>query len=235
MLKGRRNITEITELTVKLIILFIPGILATLIIDNLVERRTFKNRTFFISSLLLGFLSYFVSNLGANIIYNLYRLIYLGIKNFSLKIIELDFINSLLNDNKQLNISELVYAVIASIVLAFVFSKIINNAVLHKIARNKKINVSNKFAEEDVWSYLFYNSNKGLKNKIIIRDIKNNLCYKGKIDCHSVDSKEKEILLYDVEIYKNDNTKKSLYKMEKVYFNFNKNEDLIIEIDSEVI
>ena len=64
--------------------------------------------------------------------------------------------------------------------------------------------------------------------EIIIRDIKNDLLYQGWLSAFSTTHNENEILLSNVQVYRNSNTEEVLYNMEKVYFT-KKSDDIIIE------
>lgn len=93
---------QLTELAFKLIIIFIPGILSTFIINSLIERKNFSNRTFFISSLLLGYLSYGLLYIGKC----LYKLLLLGFDEFNFKKIEIHSLTNMMKENYSINYLE---------------------------------------------------------------------------------------------------------------------------------
>ena len=93
---------QLTELAFKLIIIFIPGILSTFIINCLIERKNFSNRTFFISSLLLGYLSYGLLYISKCF----YKLLLLGFNEFNFKKIEIHSLTNMMKENYSINYLE---------------------------------------------------------------------------------------------------------------------------------
>ena len=121
------------------------------------------------------------------------------------------------------NLNEIFLAIFFALIISIIFSVLINKKVLIKLAR--KLNITHKFDEDDVWSYVF---NSEERYWIIIRDIKNDLLYQGWLSAFSTTHNENEILLSNVQVYRNSNTEEVLYNMEKVYFT-KKSDDIIIE------
>lgn len=59
---------EITQLTIKIIVLLLPGIFGTFILEKLYFQEKIENRTFAVSIILIGFVSYFLLLVTHNII-----------------------------------------------------------------------------------------------------------------------------------------------------------------------
>jgi hypothetical protein len=217
---------EFTEFTMKLIILFLPGIIATTIVSSLISRSKLSNRDYAVSVILLGFTSYFT----ANILHNIVIIIEKRFDNY--KYLEPEFIRGLLEKDFNFNLGEVLFACLCAVAIGFITTKIINFGVLHSFAR--KINISNSTSEEDTWGSLFYNCNKGIKNWVYIIDKDLDIVYGGYVTEHSRDHNENELLLENVVCYKNSNRDIKLREFDKLYISKNKN-DLIIEMKEVVI
>lgn len=59
---------EITQLTIKIIVLLLPGIFGTFILEKLYFQEKIENRTFAVLIILIGFVSYFLLLVTHNII-----------------------------------------------------------------------------------------------------------------------------------------------------------------------
>jgi hypothetical protein len=208
----------------KLFILFIPGIIATSIISSLVSRSRLSNRSYIVSTILLGFTSY----LSINLFYNIIEFIKKGIDGF--KYIGPSFINNLFNKDFIINGKEILFSSLFAIILGLILSKIINCGIFYTFAR--KFNISHRTAEEDTWGSLFYNSHKGMKKWVYIIDKELDIVYGGWVSEHSRNHIDNELLLKDVVCYKNSNRKEFLYSFDYLYISKNKN-DLIIEMTEE--
>ena len=95
---------------------------------------------------------------------------------------------------------------------------------LHQVAR--KIGVSEKFGDLDVWGYLLNMKNNDELIWITVRDHENGLIYDGRIIAFSDDSRNAELLLEDVCVYENtpteNETAKELYKVNTMYLSRNR-------------
>jgi hypothetical protein len=123
-----------------------------------------------------------------------------------------------------LNFWEIFWATILSIPLGFLVSFFINKKALHKIA--KKIRVSKKFGELDVWSHIM-NSNIPGPGWVVVRDKENNLMYEGWVLAFSESTERDELFLKDVKVFTND-TAQELYEVPALYLPRNRS-NLIIE------
>jgi len=202
---------EFSELALKIILLFLPGIVSLLIIDNLTNHKEYKLYEKAIYSLVYGFICYYL--------YYLLLIIY----RFWFKVeIYFSFFNALTNNESVLDFNEIGYATIISIFVGFIFSAFVNYKIVNKIAR--KLKITKKYSEVDVWSYLM-NSDK--TEWVVIRDIKNDLMYEGWVRAFSESTEKDEIFLCDVKVFRN-SIDKELYDIPGLYLP-TKREDLIIE------
>ncbi len=203
---------EISELTLKLIIILIPGALATIIFGKLILHKDWDSFRFILFSTLFGMFSYLTLQLIINVLS----------MSLCFNIGDLTIWESL-SDPAIIPYKEVMMASIIAVLIAFFTSYIENRKIVSKIASTLKI--SNKYGEENLYSR-FLNSKE--VEYIYLRDIKNNLTYHGWVKSFSESDTISEIRLASVKIY---SYKKSelLYEVDEVYLSFNKF-DIIIEL-----
>ena len=206
---------DITELTFRLFVIFFPGILAHLIVDALTEHKQRTSFQVLLYSFVLGIGSYFTL-----------WIVSLVLKGISCPLpFDAKIFTTLTEGVPTITFGEFFGAIIVAMFLsAFIIPLGINKKWLHTLAR--LVRVSEKFGDLDVWSFTF-NSKDG--EWIIVRDLKYNLYYKGWVRAFSPTFKENEILLQDVEVFKND-TGEKLYSVGALYLSRDSN-DLTIELD----
>ncbi|TYS51151.1 DUF6338 family protein [Bacillus infantis] len=207
---------QFSELTVRLLLIFFPGIISSLIIDNLTIHRGREFKVFLLHSFMLGLSSYFM------------LFIVVAINNWIVSLRDLtptwrvNFLDSLIKEDASINITEVLIATVISIFLSILFSAFINHKLLHRLAKMAK--VTKKFGQLDVWSYTFDSPDIGW---VIIRDLEKDLMYQGWVEAFSDTHEGNELLLRDVNVYTN-STAQELYFMEGVYISCNLN-NIIIE------
>lgn len=206
---------QLSEFTLRIILLFIPGIISFIIIDKLTVHKEAKIHTILINSLLLGFTSYFS-----------YYLIINTINILKKEDINFLFLKALTNPTGNINFREIVFVTLIAIIIGFIFTYAINYKILHKFAA--MIKASNKFGDMDVWSYIMNSKDK--IDWIVIRDIEHDLMYEGRIEVFSDSTEIDELFLSDVIVYKN-TTGEELYRIPGLYLP-RKREKLTIEFPS---
>jgi hypothetical protein len=200
-----------TELTLKLIIILIPGAIATIIFGKLILHKDWTNFQFILFSTLFGMFSY-VSLQGGIEIINLFR---------EVAISDLSIWKTLTN-TKAIPYGEVFKSSLVAISLAFIISFVENKKWINSIAKITRI--SNKYGEENLFSrYL----NDPETEYVYLRDIKNNLTYHGWVKSFSEDANISEIRLAEVSVYKYENSE-LLYEIKEIYLSFSKT-DIIIE------
>lgn len=213
---------ELSDFAIKLILLFLPGIISFLIINILTNHKEFKFYFILIYSLLLGFFNYFIYYLIillSNYVAKCFNL------NFFKTIIFFDFINGVL---KKVDFSEIIIVCIISIPVGFLFVYFINRNFLNRFACFLKL--TKKYSEVDVWSHLM---NSKIPNWVYIRDIKNNLVYYGWIQFFSDSTEQDELFLEDVKVFRYSDSK-FLYKIPGLYL-YNSRKNMVIEFPSTKI
>ena len=204
---------EITEFTIKLIIILIPGAIASLIIESLTFHKKWTPFRIVFYSILLGGLSYLFL-----------QSIYLVIDRFdeSCTNYTLGIWGTVINGD-ALPFNEILWACLISIFLGFSLSGIINEKLLFNRTPDW---ISTKFGDDSLY-YFFLNSPEVYP--VYIRDIKNNLTYHGIVHTFSEDDFKKEITLRDVTVYSYQDSE-LLYSVPYVYLSKSQNDDFIIEI-----
>jgi hypothetical protein len=190
----------VSALALKLILILIPGGLATLILEKLTTYLKWEPFKFIINSILLGGLCYIISDVL------FYSFCADDIKHFW----------STLTSN-DVPFWEIVRATILSILIGFLASWIENEKLITRLAR--KCGIADKYGEENLYSY-FLNS-KEVK-EVYVRDIANDLTFHGTIDSFSENDQISEITLRDVKVYRYTDSA-FLYEMPKVFLSRAKN------------
>lgn len=152
-----------SELTLKLIIILIPGAIATLIFGKLILHKDWSSFRFVLYSILFGIVCYLLLQLIIN-----------GLNLIICRDLPELTIWSNLSNAYYIPYKEVGFASIFSIAIAFVASMIENRKVINKLAGF--LGVSGKYGDENLYS-MFLNS-KDIEF-IYLRDIKNKLTYHG--------------------------------------------------------
>jgi hypothetical protein len=195
---------EISEFTLRLLLLFLPGIVVTLIIERFTVSDEKRHFYFIIISFIMGILSYTLYTI-------LLKLIdFIICKDIDTEVI---FLKALIDKELKIEFSEVLLVSLLAIILGFAIAKIINAKLMFRFAQ--KIGITKKFAEIDVWGYLFNSEDDELR-WVRVRDIENNLCYEGWVEAFSDIYKSNELFIRDVKVYVNSNGKK-LYQVPGLY------------------
>jgi hypothetical protein len=190
----------LSAFALKLILILIPGGLATMILEKLTTYLKWQSFKFIINSILLGGLSYLLSDLV------FYVFFADSIKSFWLTF-----------TSNDIPFWEIIRATIVSLFIGFFASWIENKKVITRFVR--KCNIADKYGEENLYSY-FLNSKE--ITEVYVRDIANNLTFHGEIDSFSENEQISEITLREVKVYRYDDSA-FLYEMPKVFLSRPKN------------
>ncbi len=203
---------EISELTIRILLLFFPGIICTLIIDSLTVHREESSFTFIVYSFIFGLSCYLIFSFVK------YALDQIPLINALIdpKVV---FLDALLDNKIPIDYFELIKTTIyVAIPFSFGISYILNKKSLHRFAQ--KITVTTKIGHLGVWDYTFDFANIEWVN---VRDIKNDLVFQGRLAAFSDTVNENELLLNNVTVYRN-STGDELYKAGAVYIARERNE-----------
>jgi hypothetical protein len=207
----------ISELTIRLIILIIPGIFATLIVDALTIHREWNPFRFSIYSVLLGVASYTFYQL---FLY-LWSLLIVLYPSFPTPP-SLTFWLSLFHNNIPVSEHEVFFACLFGSLLSLLITGFINNQYLNRIAN--KLKLSDKFEGE---LFIQFIKSKDVE-WVWVRCKTTGLTYDGYISNYEETEKLQEIELNDVTVYNSEDSKE-LYKLSKIYL-ASQPGDFIIEV-----
>lgn len=196
---------EISSLTVKLIIILIPGLVAYFIYKRLTSRPNKRSDFMFISiSIFLGVLSY--------LFLQLLDVLCCWVGNLSEnkhKYESLQVFKSL--SETDIPYKEVIFASIFGIVIAYLLAWMDTKNLINRIGIQLKVTEK----ESDETLYLNYLSKKEI-DVVYIRDAKNNLTYVGKVFSFSERENTKEIVLEDVIVYFYDSNEEA-FKSSSLY------------------
>lgn len=202
---------ESTELTVRLIILFIPGIIETFIYETLQDKEELSDRGFIINVVLSAFVMY-------SLTYVIFTLVGGGAS----------FLDALLDSSVKINITEILLASLLAIVFGFLEAPVLKTTArlnLKKYEKDRKIRVS-------VWDAMLddVGDNDG-KIRIILND--QNIVYEGSVNRYSPSlSKRREICLKDVNKYELKTGNQLQNNISEIYVQIREDEDVVIELIS---
>ena len=169
----------------RLILIFLPGIIAFIIIDNLTVHRETKTHHWFFYPLLLGFISYAPWYLLVSSVQSVY-----GVN------LPFQFVASITDMKAHINFSEIVIASFMAIVLGFLITWAMTKRFLFRLANFFKI--TDKFPEIDAWDNFV---SLYRPEWLTVRDLEKDLVYQGKFVSTSDATDRDGIVLQDVRVY----------------------------------
>jgi hypothetical protein len=198
-----------------LLLLFFPGVICAYIVDTLTIHRPRTQFQFLLNSLVLGLASYFLY-------WALLRVAAAG----GASVPEFVLLRALTSAQTPLAFREVAWATLAGGILGLAVTFISSQKLHFRIARHLRI--TKKFGELDVWGFVF---NSPQIEWATVRDHSRNLAYDGWVQLFSDDSQSAELLLRDVQVYKNDSGER-LYDTSSLYLSLDRN-SIAIEFRSE--
>ena len=209
---------NMTSLTIKLLLLFTPGIVCFLIVESLVVHRTRKVHEVFLLTFIYGLLSYAVFA-ATKLPFGVSRAddggIHISPPNVSM-------FRSLTDPNVAANLWEVALVTVLAVVLAIAVSFALNRYWFHDIAR--ALSITRRFGQPNVWSFAL---NTDEVKWATVRDLQKNLMFQGYIRAFSDVEDPAELLLTRVCVY-NEQTGKLLYEADHMYLARSRS-DLTIE------
>jgi hypothetical protein len=204
---------ELASFLLRLGLLFIPGIIARLILGRLLFYKSDDTFYFVVHSFMLGCVSYAFLYLISSF--------YNAIIPSCSQQLTVTFLDALQHSCVDINFKEVLFSSIISIPVAIVISYCESEKILTRFAQ--KINISHRFGEPDVWGYLLDSSEFASNPWVSVRLKDRGLVYQGKVLAYSDTYKEAELLLGNVIVFNND-TGLELYKTASVYLTLNPND-----------
>jgi len=188
-----------TELTLRLALLFLPGIICALLVEKLVPTSVWSTARLALYSLVLGLVCY--------LLYALLDAAWICKWPPSV-----DLLKSLTN-NSPLDFEEIFWATVTAPFVGLGVSLALNRHWLNRFA--KVIGVSTKFGDIDVWARTF-NSPDLAGAWVVVRDFDHDLSFEGWVNALSETYDVNELLLRDVRVYQS-STATFLYAVDSMY------------------
>jgi len=198
---------EVSELTLKLIILLTPGAIACLIFEKLTIHKKWAPFNFIANSILFGGISYLV----AQPILNIFGL------GQSLNNLWLNL------PSKEIPFSAMLATSLISIPVGLICAGLDNFKIINRVG--KFLGWTSKYGDENLFYYFLQADNI---QEVYLRDIPKNITYHGMIDYYSEADGFKEIVLSHVKIY-DYKTSDFMYKVDKIYLSY-PNDSIVIEV-----
>lgn len=194
---------ELSDLTFRILIIFLPGIITTFIIQNLNTLSKWNNWKFGLCSFLFGFLSYLILDL---------------ITCAPLKIWDV-------STNEKLIIpqNEILYGCIIALFLGILLVFLISKRILFKIFRT--LNITSKYGDGNLYYEFLRDDELSL---IYIGDIEKEIKISGHVKAYSESNTIREIHLKDVRVY-NYYTGELIDELQSLYKSWPIEKEIIIE------
>lgn len=201
---------EISELTIKIIFLLIPGAIASIIYERLtINHKKPSDLKFLTNALLFGVGSYFILGLLMTICTDYEMKVWQNVTS------------------EDIPYNEVFLASVLSVCLGLLISTFETYKLLHKLA--SKFKISYKYGDENLYSYFLNLENT---DEVYIRDIDTGHTFHGKVNSYSEKDDFSEIVLYYVTVYESA-TSVELYKLNRVYLSRRK-DSITIELPNQI-
>ena len=202
---------EITSLTIKIIVLLLPGIFGMFLIEKLNKQKNTELRQYITDVIMLSFLSYLILHLSMKINNSLCN----GSDQ------ELTFFKSLVDNDMPIKFDEVFWSTFISIIVSLIITLIIFKGWFYSLFQ--KIRLTNSTGK-DVWGELFHNNGDSINDYVYLIDVDKNITYGGEVIHYSNDSNNPELVIKNVLIEK-DNME---MRCDRLYYNFNKNIKILV-------
>ena len=206
---------DISELTLKLIFVLIPGALASLLFEKLTIHKPWNSFKFVSHSILFGVLAYLFTGLFIKFWNWLFH------ANWN----ELDIMKNIAS--KEIPFVEIGNATVTGIILGLISSAFDHYKVINRFAT--WLRISNKYGDINLYSHFLNSPNIA---PVYFRDLKSNLTYHGLVESFSENEEIREIVLRNVRVYYNEGKSEEiteLYQLNAVYLSRSK-DDVLIEV-----
>ncbi len=213
---------NISELALRLILLFFPGIICYYIFSALTTQRERKPHQVFLLSLVFGVFSYLVF-LVIDAIWDIVS----SVKSANNQIVAdqpegISFLRSLVDSNVKPDVGEIGIVSLLAVAVGLFLSAAANKKWLHDIAQ--LLRITQRFGDPNVWSLAL---NSSTVQWATVRDLEHNFMFMGYVEAFSDVEEIAEILLSEVTVY-NEVTGELLYQADRLYLS-RKRDSLTVE------
>lgn len=208
---------ELSVLTLRVILLFFPGVLCALIVHALTIQRERTTPEFLTSAFVYGVSTYLLLAGLRAALAGIASLFGWGAPP------RVTFFNVLTNEKARIAWGEIGLSAVVALLLALAVSAVANHNVLYRVA--ERMGISRRFGEPDVWCHFL--DAPGTK-WIIVRDVQGDLLYEGWVDAFSDTGADPQLLLSEVSVYRA-STGTKLHDRKRVYLTPRKDSVIIEE------
>ena len=208
---------DLSDLTVRILLLFFPGVLCAMFVDSLTTHRERTAPVFALHAIVLGVTTYATLH-GVAVSLNWLS----GFFREAPWALGVTFFRNVSADAETgLVWGEILLAAVWSVPLALALTKVLESKYLHRVAHG--LGVTRKFGDLDVWSLMF---NSDDVEWVVVRDLSYDLSYLGWVKAFSETAEEAQLLLHDVVVSRN-STGDHLYEVGGLFVARDRNEMLI--------
>jgi Family of unknown function (DUF6338) len=197
---------ELSALTLRVLLLFFPGVVCAMLVDALTVHRERTPAQFLTNAFVLGLTSYLLLYTGQWICAGIADLLDLRPP------LPVTFIDALLNEKLRVSGGEIAAAAGMAVALGLSVSAAINQNLLYRSARTLRI--TRRRGGLDVWNHLL---DSPRTNWILARDLDHGLAYVGWLQAFSETAENAELLLRNAAVI-DSATGTKLYDAATLYF-----------------
>ncbi|MBD3675708.1 MAG: hypothetical protein HUJ26_19525 [Planctomycetaceae bacterium] len=208
---------NVSELTVRLLLLFFPGIICHIVVEWFTVHRERKPHQVFLLCFVYGMLAYCLYHAASQI---------LRIPTLTMDV--LNFSNESSRNDKETQVIkgwEIFAVTCAGVFLGLAFSFIHKKKWAHRLAL--ACGITAKFGELDVWEYALASPDT---EWVVLRDHKNGLMYQGQVLTFSDNEEEREIILKQVNVF-DEKSGDFRFEVDKIYISRRK-DDMTLEFQN---
>ena len=209
---------DISALTLKLIIILIPGAISALLFDALTTHKEWTPFKFMVNSILMGIVAYLLLQGAEWLFFTIYNIFANTKESFD----SLQVWGSL-SDSESIPYGEVALGAVCGFVVGLGATGLYFYKIFNRLS--KWLRLSNKYGDENLYSY-FLNA-EGTRI-VYVRNVKLNITYYGYVKAFSETENLSELVMTDVSVYDYQATRK-FYDIDQIYLSFAKT-DVIIEL-----
>lgn len=202
---------SLSSFLIRIIFLALPGIIGSVLYRKLRGRPVRKDWEDYVEIAIFSLVSYAA-----------YGLVVFALNRSGLSRGTFTVLQAFFDEKTQVVWHEIIYASLIGVLLSFIAAYIHTYKLVTRFGQ--RVGATKSFGEEDVWDFLH---NRPDIHWVYIRDHKYDLSYRCWIEEYSDAFKERELLLREVDVYRN-STGESLYHCDVVYFS-RKHDEFTIE------
>lgn len=178
---------ELSEFTLRLLLLFIPGLIAAYLFDALTSGPRKDRFNFLLRALFFGLFSNFLYWLLVKVIY---------FRTPNIERPQVRFLLALTDSSLPIPYREIFFVCVLAMLIGSCATYAYTYRWFYRLTLS--LGMSKKFGESDVWSFAF---NSGETTWVTVRDHVNGLTFDGWAEAFSEGSDRFELLLRDVSVY----------------------------------